>query len=444
MKGRLLLASLVTLVFLAATRVPAGAQMLSLEQCVRMALDSSPTVGISRQNLRMSRNTVLQSYAGFMPNASMNLYAGHSFVGPTEGVFFDAQGRPIEATGFNFESYSFSFSGGLTLFDWGANLKRLQQSKHNSTAAGHDLQYQKDFITAVVIREYYDVVKQRKLAAVEDENVEAAARTLEQVEAFYKIGSRTKADFLQARVNRANAELARLNVQNAAEIAGTRLASRLNRPLEVNIKVDESFDFAPLELDLDTEVRYTMDHRSDLLGSRSRVKAAKNGVTAAENDRLPDITGFFNYGWNDRAWPSESNFFRNDYSWSVGVTLSYDIFDRFATKSNILNSRAQERIAEYNLQQAKINAVLDVKQIVLNLRQAQERLTLSQETVTHAKENMRLAEERYRVGAGTILETIDASASLTQAQASLIEAQIDFLVYRADLRRATGRKVTTK
>jgi outer membrane protein TolC len=387
---------------------------------------------------------VLQSYAGFLPSATTSVYAGHSFVGPSEGVFVDSQGRPIDQSGFSYESYNFSLSGGLTLFDWGTNLKRLNQSKHSSTAAGHDLQYQKDFITAVVIREYYDLVKQKRLTEVENENVKAASRTLEQVEAFYKIGSRTKADFLQARVNFANAELARLNVQNAAALAVTRLASRLNRPLETDLQIDESPDMTPMDVNLETEVQYMMEHRSDLLGSRSRISAAKDGVKAASSDRLPEITGFFNYGWNDRAWPDQNNFFKNDYSWSVGVTLNYDIFDRFQTKSVLLNARAQERIAEYNLQQSKINAVLDVKQIVLNLSQAQERLELSQETVTHAKENLRLADERYRVGAGTILETIDASASLTEAQASLIEAQIDFLVYRADLQRATGRKVTTR
>jgi len=49
-----------------------------------------------------------------------------------------------------------------------------------------------------------------------------------------------------------------------------------------------------------------------------------------------------------------------------------------------------------------------------------------------------------RVGAGTILETIQASASLTSAQASLIDARVDYLVNRADLQRATGRNVTSR
>jgi outer membrane protein TolC len=130
--------------------------------------------------------------------------------------------------------------------------------------------------------------------------------------------------------------------------------------------------------------------------------------------------------------------------WQVGVFLNWNIFDRFQSKSNVQDAKALHRVAEYNLQQAKIDAVLDVKQITLNIEQASERLGLSQETVAAAEENLRLAEERYRVGAGTILETIEASASLTSAQAQLIDARVDYLINRADLQRATGRKVTSR
>ena len=136
--------------------------------------------------------------------------------------------------------------------------------------------------------------------------------------------------------------------------------------------------------------------------------------------------------------------FKRDYIWSVGVFFGWNIFDRFQTRSAIQQAQAQHRIAEYNLQQAKIDAVLDVKQIMLNLDQARERLDLATETVAAAEENNRLAQERYRVGAGTILETIEANASLTSAQASLIDARVDYLINRADLQRATGRPIITK
>lgn len=422
----------------------ARAEQYNLERCLELALEASTNVGISTEQLRSARSDVLQSYGGLMPNFNIGAWAGHSWAGPTTGIVIDDQGRPIQPSGFDYEQYSLSMSSQLMLFNWGANYNTITQSKRTAGAAAYSLEYTRDLVRALTIREYYELVRQRRLEQVQVADLEAKRRNLEQIEAFYKIGSRTKADYLQARVDYSNSELLLLNVRNAEAIADARLKSRLNIPQDSPLEVDESIEFAPQDVDLNTEVDYMFEHRSDLLASRQRIDAARSGVQVVEKGRYPAFTGAFSYGWNDRTFPGDGEMFKNNYAWSVGVFLDWNLFDRFQSKAGIQNAKAQYRIAEYNLQQAKIDAVLDVKQIVLNLEQAKERLGLAEETVAAAEENLRLAEERYRVGAGTILETIQASASLTQAQASLIDARVDYLVNRADLQRATGRNVTSR
>lgn len=422
---------------------PVAAERLDLERCLNIAMDQSTQVGISYESLQSARTRVMASYANWLPDLTFSGYAGHSYVGPSAGVFVDAQGRPIDQLGSDYAGYSFSMNSSMTLFDWGSNLSSLQQAKQSAQASSYDLEYQRDIITALVIREYYDLVRKKRLRGVQEDDVEAKRRNLEQVEAFYRIGSRTKADFLQAKVDLGNSELQLLNAINAERLAEASLKTRLNIPLQDELEIDESLEVSPQEVDLSSEVKYMLDHRSDLLAGRQRIVAAKSALKASERSRLPSVAANFRYSWNDRAWPDNSNFFKTDYNWGAGVSVSWSAFDRFITKSNIQNAKAQHRIAEYNLQQAKLDAILDVQQIVLNLEQARERLDLAEQTLSHAEENQRLADERYRVGAGTILETIEATAALTSAQASLIEARIDVLVNRADLQRATGRKIST-
>jgi outer membrane protein len=432
------------LLVLCALAPAARAEEYNLERCLALALDASTNVGVSSEQLKSARGDVMRSYGGLMPNLSMNAWAGHSWAGPTTGIVIDSQGRPIRPAGFDYEQYSFSMSSQMRLFNWGANYNTIDQSKSSAEAAAYSLEYTRDLVRALTIREYYELVRQNKLEEVQVANLEAKRRNLEQIEAFYKIGSRTKADYLQARVDYSNSELLLMNVRNAKAIADARLKSRLNIPQDTALEVDESIEFAPVDVDLNSEVDYMFQHRSDLLASRQRIDAARAGLSVSEKARYPTIDGSFSYGWNDRTFPGGGEMFKNNYSWSVGAFLTWNLFDRFQTKANIQNAMAQHRIAEYNLQQAQIDAVLDVKQIVLNIEQAKERLDLAEETVAAAEENLRLAEERYRVGAGTVLETIEASSSLTQAQASLIDARVDYLVNHADLQRATGRNVTTQ
>jgi len=422
----------------------ARAELYDLERAINVALDVSTQVGVSREQLSQSRSQVLSSYSAWLPNLQMNAYTGHSFSGPTSGAFVDNQGRVVSGPAADFESYSFSLNSGMQLFHWGSNWNRLSESKENADASAFDLEYQKDFIKAMVIREYYDLVRRRKLRVVQEDDVEAQTRNLEQVEAFYKIGSRTKADFLQARVNLANSELELINRENAESIADARLKTRLNLRQMDDLQVDESLEVTVTDVDVMAEAQYMLDHRSDLLAGRSRINASKAGLSAAKKGWLPALNAGFSYGWNDRQGPSEGQVFKQDYVWQLGLSVSWPIFDRFATKVSVDQMSAQFRIAEYNLQQSKLDAVLDLKQIVVNLEQARKRLDLAEETVEQAEENQRLAEERYRVGAGTVLETFAATASLTQAQGQLIDARVDYLINQADLLRATGRDISSE
>ena len=419
-----------------------GAQeVLSLEGALDRAVDVSTAVGQSRQQLQVSRQNVLASWGAFLPDLSTNAYAGHSYIGPTGSVSFDPQGRPIVQSGFNFESYSFGFNSSIMLFDWLSNVKTLQASRHNAKGSEFGLQYQKDVIAAQVVREYYNLVRNEYLILVANESVKAAQRNLDQVEAFFAIGSNTKADVLQAKVRLGNTELEQIVTRNNAEISRATLSSTLNLPINQSLQVDTSLAITRIDPDLEAEVAYMLEHRPDLLGTRERMEAASDNVTATTNRRWPTLAASWNYRWNDRSFPPNANFFINEYSWAVGIAMNWNIFDRYQTKSSILNARAQERIAELTYKQAKLDAILQVKTIYLSLKEAEERARVSRQTTEQGKENLRLAEERYRVGAGTILETNDAQVQLTQARADLVRALTDYLISRANLQLATGRHV---
>ena len=210
-----------------ATDSPVAARTLTLEESVKIATQSSTAVGISRENLQTTRQDVLRNYGSVLPNATLNGYAGRNFVGPSPSVFVDAQGRAVDQTGFDHEFYSFSLNSNWMLFDWGSSIKTISSSKRTAEAASFDLQYQKSLITAQVIRAYYDVVRNENLKVVQEESVRAAERNLEQVEAFYRIGSNTQADVLQAKVRLGNTQLQLITARNNEELARATFASRL-------------------------------------------------------------------------------------------------------------------------------------------------------------------------------------------------------------------------
>src|SRR4029077_4883575 len=130
-----------------------------------------------------------------------------SWAGPTTGIVFDSQGRAIQPSGFDYPSYAFGMNRQINLWDWMATYANIHRAKSSGMAAANDLEYSRDLVKALVIREYYDLLRQKKLREVQETDHDAKKPHRDQVEAFYKIGSRTKADFLQARVDMSNSEL---------------------------------------------------------------------------------------------------------------------------------------------------------------------------------------------------------------------------------------------
>jgi outer membrane protein TolC len=173
---------------------------------------------------------------------------------------------------------------------------------------------------------------------------------------------------------------------------------------------------------------------------RYSIKAAKSNISAARAGWWPSLGVNFNYYWNDRKLVDNPiDMFREEYQWSVTGFLSFSIFDRMATSTKVKSAKADQRIAEYNLEKRKLSAVKEIKNLIFGMNEARERITIAHEIIIQAKEEVKLAEEQYRIGAGTMLETIDAHVALTKANADLIKAKCDYLVAEADLARAVGK-----
>ncbi|HUV37277.1 MAG TPA: TolC family protein [Patescibacteria group bacterium] len=417
-----------------------GAEILSLNDCINIALKSNPEIGIAEEGYRKAQSSLLMNYGGLLPWLSADFSTGHRFYGPSS-VQFDAQGRPVIQNGFNYEDYSFRISSDIVLFDGGGTINQIRSAMSGRDASKEELRYNKDLITARVIRAYYDLVRSTMLRRVQEEAQEQANKSLERTEALLEVGSATRADVLKARVLHSNTRLNMIKAKNAVELAREDLISLLNVTESRAFDVDTTTVITYIDPDSNGEIQFALDNRPNLKSLQYTIRSASAGIAAAKSGWLPTVGASFGYVWNDRAMADNLNFFKEEYMWSVIGYVSFNLFDRFATSANVRNAKANHRIAEYNLENAKLQAIREIKSLVFMLRESRERISVATETVEQAMEDVRLADERYRVGAGTMLETIDAQVALTQAKADVIDAKCDYLIAVADLARATGRRV---
>ncbi|MDY0109255.1 MAG: TolC family protein [Candidatus Krumholzibacteria bacterium] len=457
-----LLAGLLSPGAIAQTATPSDPPpVLTLQDCVRLALDSSAGLRTREIERQIAGDDVTEAWGAFLPNLSLSgsytksdrtdfdvassIYGVREVGFPTEGgdtvyIPYDAViGSRTGDVNVKATSKNWGLSANLNLFDGLANINRLQAARARREAADLSANYTRELVIQNVAVAYFELLRYLQLKDVAAETRDQAAAELQRTETYFRLGSAAKSDVLQQRVRLEQTRYDLVVAENRVEKAVADLAYAMNQPLTKRLTIDPS----PLETALTAEgmsllVDQPLDDRLDLRSSAATQQAAERAAAAAGGAFFPRLDVYSRYS---RAYDESPYRFgsQESESWVWGAQLSWDIFNGFQNSTARSRARAQARIAAYQHEQAHLDAQLEVRQYDIAIREAIERHQLALERITHTEEELRLAQERFRVGAGTQLERITAEVNLAGARADKVQAICDFLIARVLLSRATGQ-----
>ncbi len=419
----------------------AALPVFSLARCVEVAVQSSNTLAVAEQNRLSAGQGVKGAWGAFLPNLSVS----HSY-GKSIHRDFDVA-NPDTLVGGTFtrkirsSSRDFGAQSSLNVFDGLRKYGNLKSARGSLHAAEATAAYDRQQTIQNTVAAYFDLLRYERLLDVAVESRELAAKELERTEVYFKLGSAAKSDVLQATVRLEQTKLAEVQARNAAEQAFSALAYAMNQPLRKRFEIERSAlntDFAVGDLDL--LYGEALSHRYDLQALQYQLESREGDVTAAGSGLWPSLNLSVNY---DRSKTTSPYIFGSQQAdnLSYGYQVNWNIFDRMQTLTGRSQAKAQQRIAEYSLYQARLDAQLEIRQLYNAIVEARERAQLSHETIAQADEALRLAQERFRVGAGTTLDIITAQVNLSTARSDEVQAICDYLINSAKLDRAVGRPV---
>ncbi|MBK8230478.1 MAG: TolC family protein [Candidatus Eisenbacteria bacterium] len=440
-----------------AEQAPDLSRPVSLEEAIRLAKERNHGLAQSRDGIDGSRGALTSAKATYFPSLRGNLGADHSED--------DSNSRRVVGTAIQEEDgtstsdgYSVSIGGGAGLFDpasWlGARAaqRRVTASEQSYEVAEDDLVYQ-------VTSQYFTVVRGKQLLEVAEQAYTLAGEQLERAQALYELGSVAKTDVLQAQVSRAASERDRIAARNSVEQQRAFLAVLLALPVDSPIELEEAgaYDTENLPSDEPGLIGEALERRPDLFRTKADLEATGYELRAAQWSRFPTVDLSYSYRYGKSSFSSEgtSKLFvggaeqgRDEYSfenepsstsWSVGVGMNIPIFDGFLTKGSIQRAEATRRAQQRGLEQAKLDAALEVRTSLIALKNAEEEIRSAREGVGFAEESVRLQKALYESGGGTLLQWNNAQVELTRARVSLVEAGVNLQLARAGLDRAIGR-----
>ncbi len=254
-------------------------------------------------------------------------------------------------------------------------------------------------------------------------------------------GVATKADVLSVKVKENEAEVALTKVDNGLSLSRMLLNQLCGIPIEETITLtDENSSITGIQqVPVVPSIEEAWQNRPEIKSLELATKIFKGKEKVARAEFLPEVGLTANYLWTN---PSSFNGFEKKFGgmWSVRVIVSMPL--NFLTSSSKVNAaKAQTRIQEYQLEEAKEKIELQVNQSAYKLNEAYKKHEASQKNMEKANENLRYANVGFEEGVIPASDALAAHTAWLSAHSELIDAQIDIKLSNVYLNKALGRSL---
>ncbi|MDE7146652.1 MAG: TolC family protein, partial [Duncaniella sp.] len=320
-----------------------SADTWSLDSCIHYALDHNLTIKSSNLDRMGGELSVTEAKDRFLPNISAGAGQNWDF----------GRGLTSENTYANRNTSMFSWNAQLSLpiFQGLSAVRQLKYAHANLAMLTEQTEAAKDEVRLSVISYYLQALYNREMLAVNNEKLRLSKVQLERQKVLLEAGKVPEVDVIQADAQVASDELAVVTATNDYQLSLIDLAKVLE------LDDVEGFDVMPLPdervalLSSEEVYRNALNHNHSIIASRLGVEAADKAVNVAKSGYLPRLN--FNAGLGSSYYTVsgfESASFgkqmNDNFSKSLGFSLSVPIFDAFSTRNQIRQAKMRRLSAE--------------------------------------------------------------------------------------------------
>jgi outer membrane protein TolC len=276
---------------------------------------------------------------------------------------------------------------------------------------------------------YYGVANLKELIVVQERQVVLTKERERDSRVRFEAGTGTKVGLLRAEIDRAQAEEDLKRAQIDYRRAKLSLATALDRPDDFDIVLPAT----PVQPQGPNLEQQALDLRPDVKAAAENLDLAYGQRTQIYMQYLPSIGAFGAYNY-----ASTSTFNPNNFSWQVGLGLTWTLLDGGLREANIREASAKIVEADALKRLTDLKAVERVKQSQLDLEAAVANRAKAKERTGLATENARLVDVAYKAGAATYLESTDSIQTLRQAEVGLVFESLNVDLATLKLLNAVG------
>ena len=403
---------------------PGAAGALTLEEAIAAALRSNPNVEGARENARALHEGVPRALAAWRPQVQAEGSGGASYARTPLFVTDDPEwvdaGR--WSLGLNYTQNLYRGRGRE------ADLRRAAASVHESHAQVEETE---QFVSLRVVETYLDVLRALRTVEVRESSLASFDARIEDAQAQFRVGDRTRADVAQATAER---ELAISDVASARadlEVLRALFETLVGAPPDDLVPVAEP---PALPASLEAAQNGALAGNPAVRRAAHALAAASEAVKSVEAEVSPrvDLSGGASHGGDALSDIRDSTTLRVDLQVTVPLYRGGDVGARLRQAQRV---EARFRAA---LEDARREAVRAAAEAWRRLDAARRNLTALEAAVEATRTALDGLQREAEIGERTTREVLDAERNLVQQQIRVLFAERNAIVEAYRLLSAVG------
>ena len=410
--------------------------MLSVDDCVKIALNENPTIKIADMEITRIDYSKKETIGQLFPNISFS--AAYSRTLAKQTMYMNNGGQTMAIKMGRDNTHNAGFSASMPLVSV-ALWKSIKLSDNQILQNIEASRTSRISLINQVKNAYYALLLAYDSHAVLVENHATAKVNADIYEKKFKNGTASEFDVLRSSVAVKNIEPSIIEAQNSIRSLELQLKVLMGMDVNQGIKPNTSLsDFKSTMYADVMAMNSDLSMNSDLRKLDLQTDYLKKAVDVQKASWLPTLSATIGYNWYSM---SDGSPFKN-FTWSpnssVGLSLSWTLFN--GGQRYYKQKQAELSYKEMAWQRDNLNRTLEMqRQIQLdNIQKNVKQIETCTASVEQAVKANQIQEKSFKIGASTYLDLRDSEDALMSSKLAYYQAIYNYLVAKSNLELLLG------
>lgn len=409
-------------------------EALSLSKAIETAIQQNFYIKTVRNNKSIAENNNTIGNAGWLPSVDIGASVSTSSAN-TEQEYAD--GRKVNSDNAGSDNMQAGAALTWTLFDGLQMFATKRRLNSESILADVDLKIQIENLAATVINNYFNIVRLNQQVKVTTESIAIYEDRLKIAEAKFRIGSASKLEALQTKVdlNAAKSRLMLLQIEKDKAITALFYQMGIKNNFQISLSDSVKINYQPQYEELLKSIPQT---NKEIKFLELKYAISNDVIREIKALQLPVLNLNMNYNYNRTENEVGFLLLNQNQGYNAGLTLSWNLFNGMNTRRQINNAKLFASSENATLEAVKLRIENDLWLAFRNFETEKELLQMEISNTDVVRENVTVALEAYRLGTISGLQLKDAQNAFEEAMSRVADAYYRTKLAETELMKLNG------